>query len=310
MEFKNPLYPAQRIIMRYLYRDNNRQLDDSILVAGTARSGTTWLGEILAGKNGRIVFEPFHSRKIHAIKKLSYFPYLNPEQNNPILRDYCQRVFTGTIRHPWIDREITNLRPSFRVVKEIRACLFLKWLQNQFPEVPQILIVRHPCAVVLSRLQLDWATDSDILSFLNQQPLISDFLTPYLEIINQATTDAEKHAIIWCVHHLIPLNQFHLGEIKIVFYEDLYLHPKRELYQIEKHIRRSIPQDTFSLLSKPSHTTTSSSAIMTGYNPITHWQKKLTSTEIKIILDTVKAFGLDFLYGDSPYPCIRPLLDS
>jgi hypothetical protein len=310
MDLKRLIRPARRMLMRYLYKDNNREMRDSILVAGTARSGTTWLGEILSGKNGRIVFEPFHSKKIHTLKNLSYFTYLNPEENNPLLKAYCQRVFTGMIRHPWIDREITNLRPTFRVIKETRVNLFLKWIYNQFPQVPQLLIVRHPCSVVLSRLQLRWATDSDILSFLNQPQLINEFLAPYLDIIKHADTDVEKHAIIWCVHHLIPMNQFHPCELKILYYENLFLHPERELIQIEKHLKRAIFKDTLSILSKPSSTTTSYSAIVTGHDPIINWQKKLSSTEIKKILDTVAAFGLDFLYGDSPYPLTEYLEDA
>lgn len=35
--------PARRALLRQLFRDDNRRLADSILVAGTARSGTTWL---------------------------------------------------------------------------------------------------------------------------------------------------------------------------------------------------------------------------------------------------------------------------
>src|SRR5690606_27560775 len=136
-----------------------------------------------------------------------------PYEKNPQLSAYCQQLFAGVVRHPWIDRELTNLRPSYRVIKEIRANLFLKWLHVNFPQVPLLLIVRHPCAVVLSRLQLRWATDGDIHACLGQEQLVTDFLRPYLALIEGAQTDEEKHAIIWCIHYLVPLQQFAAGEL-------------------------------------------------------------------------------------------------
>ncbi len=299
------LRPARRALLRQLYRDDNRRLADSILVAGTARSGTTWLGDILAGENGRILFEPFHPQKIDALRDLSYFPYLRPDEPNAQLAAYGRQVFSGTVRHPWIDREIGQLRPTFRVIKEIRANLFLKWLHVQFPEVPQLLIVRHPCAVALSRRQLGWATDSDILAFLQQRPLLDDHLAPHLETINRAQTDLEKHASIWCVSHLVPLRQFAPDELTIIFYENLCLHPERELARIEGVVKRPCPLTTLESLTKPSPTTVASSAVLTGDDRVTQWQKRLSAAEIKEILDIVAAFGLDYLYRDSALPQIE-----
>jgi hypothetical protein len=296
------LRPSRRAVLRHLYKDNNRRMEDSILVAGTARSGTTWLGDLLAGTDGRVLFEPFHPGKISALKYLSYFPYLRPGEENPQLKSYCQQVFSGAVRHPWVDREVAQLHPTFRVIKEIRANLFLKWLYVQFPQVPQLLIVRHPCAVVLSRLQLRWATDTDILSFLNQQALIDDHLAPYLEIMGRAQTDVEKHAIIWCVSHLVPLRQFDPQDLTTVFYEDLCVQPQIELPRIENVVKRPFPAGTLTLLSRPSSTTIASSAILTGDNRIAHWQKSLSASEIRQILDIVAAFGLDYLYGDGLLP--------
>jgi hypothetical protein len=301
------LRPARRALLRRLYRDNNRRLADSILVAGTARSGTTWLGDVLVGENGRILFEPFHPHKIAALRGLSYFPYLRPDEANAQLAAYARQVFSGAIRHPWIDREIGQLRPTFRVIKEIRTNLCLKWLRVQFPEVPQLLIVRHPCAVALSRRQLGWATDSDILAFLEQWSLLQDHLAPHLDTIHRAETDLEKHAVIWCVSHLIPLRQFAPGELTIIFYEDLCLRPERELARIERAVGRPFPPTTLAALGKPSATTTVASAVLTGDNRVTRWQNSLTTAEIGQILAVVAAFGLDGLYGDSPLPQIETI---
>jgi hypothetical protein len=296
------LRPLRRFVLRHLYRDDNRQLQASILVAGTARSGTTWLGDIVAGTNGRILFEPFHAHKIPALHHLPYFPYLRPGEENSQLSAYCNQVFSGAIRHPWIDREVSHLHPNYRIIKEIRANLMLKWLQVHFPQIPQLFIVRHPCAVVLSRLQLHWATDSDLHAFLQQQSLMDDFLMPYLHIIEQAQTEAEKHAVIWCISHLVPLRQFEPEELNLVFYEDLCRYPKRELARIEQLIKRPLPPQTLASMMTPSATTIISSAVLTGDNRVTQWQEKLSAPEIKQVLTIVAAFNLDYLYGNSPWP--------
>jgi hypothetical protein len=304
------LRPVRRIILRQLYQDNNRRLQDSILVAGTARSGTTWLGDLLAGENGRILFEPFHPYKIAALGGLSYFPYLRPDEPNAQLAAYSRQVFSGAVRHPWVDREIDQLRPAFRVIKEIRANLFLKWLHVKFPQVPQLLIVRHPCAVALSRRQLGWATDSDLQAFLGQRPLLDDYLAPHLDTINRAQSDLEKHAVIWCISHLVPLSQFAPGELAVVFYEELCLHPERELARIEQVVRRPFSLTTQESLTKPSATTTMASAVLTGNDRVAQWQNRLSAAEIEQILAVVAAFGLDNLYGDSPLPKIRTTGDK
>lgn len=298
--------PARRIALRQLLQDHNRRIADSILVAGTARSGTTWLGDLLAESQGRILFEPFHSGKIEELGGFSYFPYLRPDEEAERLQVYCRRVFSGSIRHPWIDREVTHIRPTFRVIKEIRANLFLKWLHAHFPEVPQLLIVRHPCAVVLSRLQLKWATDGDIAAFLSQPRLIEDHLAPFMEVIERAQTDAEKHAVIWCVSHLVPLHQFQPQDPNIVFYENLCLHPQQELARIAAITQRPLHSVTPAALSRPSPTTTAASAVLTGEHRIAHWQTRLSPSETRQVLDTVSAFGLDTLYGDGLLPLTAP----
>jgi hypothetical protein len=81
--------------------------------------------------------------------------------------------------------------------------------------------MRHPCAVVLSRIELGWATDRDIEPFLVQPHLLEDHLDPYFDLIYRAETVEEKHAVIWSVSNLVPLKQFNSNEWKVVYYENL-----------------------------------------------------------------------------------------
>ena len=187
-------------------------------------------------------------------------------------------------------------------MKEIRANLALKWLHDNFPEVPIILIVRHPCAVVLSRMELGWATDHDIEPFLSQPQLVEDYLGPYMNLIRSAKNSEEKHAVIWSISNLVPLKQFRSGELKVVYYEDLCTQPEMELPGIFEAIGCQYSGSLITSSNQPSQTTRRASAVVTGTNKIGNWKKKLSPTQIDNILQVVQAFGLGHLYGESALP--------
>lgn len=294
------------MIVSNLYQDKNRDIDKSIMVAGTARSGTTWLASIIASQfPSRIMFEPFHSLKVNAFLKFHYFQYMRPDEHNNDLFFYCSKIFSGRIKNSWIDREVHSIFPQHRIIKEIRANLFLAWIKVHFPEIPILFIIRHPCAVVQSRIRLDWATDTDIDSFLAQSKLVDDFLIDKINIFYKAKTLEEKHAIIWCITNLVPLRQFGEKNLPLIFYENLCAHPEHELKKIFRIIQSDYRDSIFKHIKKPSITSTKSSAVLTGDNWVGKWQQILTPEQIKNILTVVKRFELDYLYEDSLMPIAK-----
>ena len=275
----------------------------SILIAGTARSGTTWLGDLIASQLPcRMMFEPFNPDLVPEYRGFSYFQYMRPDKGNPEFYHFAQKVFTGEIRNSWIDRQNERIVSKYRLIKEIRANLALKWLYDSFPGVPILFLVRHPCAVVLSRMELGWATDGDIEPFLSQPDLVEDHLAPYVEIMESAATAEEKHAIIWCVSNLVPLSQCRQGELKVVYYEHLCTATEGELLGIFQTIGHKYTYRIDKNINQPSQTTRNTSAVVTGTDKINSWQKKLNPAQIDNILRVVDAFGLGHLYGDSFFP--------
>ena len=289
----------RRLLYSRLYRNPKPSLENSILVAGTARSGTTWLADILAGVvNGRILFEPFNPRLVQPYSSFHYFQYMRPNEPNEALESFCHQALTGNLRHPWIDRQVDYLNAENRVIKAIRANLMLKWLHERFPQVPLIFIIRHPCAVVLSRMQLGWDTDRDIEPFLAQPKLVTDFLEPYLDTIALAKTDVEKHAIIWCISNLIPLRQFEDGQLYILSYENLCIQLEVELHLLfqKKHLYYDVRN--LAQFTRPSVTSQPKSAIFEGTDPIYQWRSQLSNEQVKRILTIVDLFGLGHLYDN------------
>jgi hypothetical protein len=297
------LYPAYA----RLYRDSGPDVRSSIIVAGTGRSGTTWVAKLISSQlPGRVMFEPFYSRLVPDFAAFNYFQYMRPDEEDQELQAYCQRVFTGAIRRPWIDRMVDTLVSRLRIIKEIQANLFLKWIHQRFPEIPLLFLIRHPCAVVKSRMRLAWDTDGDIGPFLAQPDLVADHLADKLEVIASATTPEQKHAVVWCVRNLVPLRQFTAGELPIIFYENLCTQPEIEIPRVFQSIGQPHDQSLFRLLDRPAPTATGDSAVMRlrGHHKLARWQSQLSPRQVDGILSIVEAFGLDYLYGDSLVPIV------
>jgi hypothetical protein len=81
------------------------------------------------------MFELFHAELVRDFAQFNYFQYMLPQQDDTALINYVRRVLSGQIRQPWIDRQVDTLLPRWRLIKEIRACLFLCWIHNRFPQV-------------------------------------------------------------------------------------------------------------------------------------------------------------------------------
>ncbi len=293
----------------HFYINPDPDMRKSILVAGTARSGTTWLGDLIASQlPSRILFEPFNPILVPEYSAFSYFQYIRPGMKNPKFHDFARKVFTGEIRNRWVDHYNERIFSKYRLIKAIRVNLALKWLHENFPMVPIVFIVRHPCAVVLSRMKLDWATNRDIEPFLDQPELMEDHLAPYLNLIKNAGTAEEKHAIIWSVSNLVPLKQFDDGDSCIVYYEDLCTQPERELQAVFKSIGHQYLRSVIGQINRPSQTTREHSAIAAGKDKLSNWKKELSASQIDNILGVVDAFGLSYLYGDSVLPLHKNVL--
>jgi hypothetical protein len=289
-------------LCRAVYRDTHPDIGRSMVVAGTGRSGTTWLGDIICSQlSCRVMFEPFHSRYVKEFEGFHYFQYMRPEDDNERLHAYCRKVLSGRIRHRWIDREVDVFRPQFRIVKEIRMNLFLKWFSLRFPEVPIVFVIRHPCAVVLSRMQRGWDADSDLASFLAQDALVEDYLADKMDVIERAQTAEQKHALVWCVSNMVPLQQFADSELALFRYERMIARPEDEVPRLFNSIGQEYAPAVFRALGRPSRSTPAGSAVMRGRQITSQWKNALGVRQIDSILAIVEAFGLGSLYaGDGP----------
>lgn len=286
-----------------LYSDRNQDPDLSLIVAGAGRSGTTWLADLIAPEiHARLLFEPFYPQLVPEYSEFEYFQYMRPSEDDQRLYDFTRLVLSGRLRNRWVDSQVDSIFPRRRIIKDIRMCLLLRWLHARFPAVPILFMIRHPCAVVASRVKLRWAADGDIAPFLRQEKLREDFLEPWIPTIENARTEEEKHAVVWCVSNAVPLLQFQDSRLSVVFYEDLANRSNSAIPRIFDVVGEEYSEAVFRHHSRPSPTATSSSSIVRGRSPTGDWRGELSQARISRILEVVARFGLDSLYSEDGTP--------
>lgn len=197
-------------LRRSLLRDDGGDLP-TLLVSGTARSGTTWLAEILArATRSRLMFEPLAPQAVPAGVQIPVFPCLRPDERQPALEAHLRRVFDGRIRDPWIDKQPGTCRPRGRLVKSVRASFMLGWLARAFPDLVIVFVTRDPWSVVRSRIDLGWDPGPDLRALLGQPSLLGS-LGPLGDRVRAARqsidgsdgatpgASIEANAILWAV---------------------------------------------------------------------------------------------------------------
>jgi len=302
-------YLNGQLFTKFIYFEKKHSLNNAIILAGTGRSGTTWLADILSQYlKYRIIFEPFNPRKVKICKELLNKQYLSPSQESPQYYQICEKILKGYVRGTWVNRDNIIFRPEGRIVKTIRASLFLKWLKNNFPQIPIIYILRHPCAVVQSRIKLGWAIEEDLEMMLNQENLINDFLEPFIETIKSSKTPIQKTTCIWCIENYVALKSMEKEDWIVTTYEDLIVNKTPEIERIFNYLGFSEERDLKPAKNLISITVTKDSAVIKEKNPLESWRDSLNEDEINQILEIVKNFSLDQIYDYDLLPKKSPLM--
>jgi hypothetical protein len=244
-----------------------QSIHDPIVIAGSGRSGTTWVLDSIAEPNGlRTVFEPLHPQ---AVSKASRYAnrYVPPDFDDKDLKDFFELVFSGKLRSLWASYRIRpdRIRPSASIltnphdakklisqykkmtsnyfyykkftsdtlaVKFIRANLMLGWLEKNF-NIRLLFVVRHPCAVLASILKLgkEW-DDKALLVYRNDKNLINDYLHKYDSFLAGRLTKIESHTAIWCIENMLPLLQQEKSHKIVASYENLISHGETEWQKV------------------------------------------------------------------------------
>jgi sulfotransferase family protein len=299
---------AIRNILCKHYIDRNNDPGASVLLASSGRAGSTWVAHIINYRNEfRLMFEPFREDLVPECAAFRLNQYIRPSERPEALLRGADAVYSGRVRNDWVDAYNRRLFINRRLIKDIRVNLFLKWTRINFPTMPVVFLMRHPCAVARSRMALGWDMDLHY-RYLSQPDLVEDLLAPFAAEMAQAATEWERQIFAWCVENYVPLAQCDANDVHLTFYESLVLDPEVELGKICAHIGIGLEKSVRRKLSVPSQTARTGkrgegvSSVVAGGDVLDDWRSSVSAQEVKRAMEIVRMFGLDRIYGEETAP--------
>ena len=219
-----------------------------ILVTGSHRSGTTWVGEMInaSGQTGYI-YEPFNpvlERTGLCVAPFRGFTYIHQGNETlfevPIARTLsfqydgleALRTLDGVRGSRKRLREWQRTRRFGRqrlrpLMKDPIAVFSVDWLVAKY-QMDAVVMIRHPAAFVASIVRLGWTHDFG--EFLEQPELMDDHLYPFRgeieEFARSVQPVADQAALAWkLIHHMILGYRDRHTDWLFVRHEDLALDP-------------------------------------------------------------------------------------
>ena len=324
---KQRLRPYYKKLRSSLIVDRNGDWRKSIFVSSGARTGSTWVSQLINYNNTyRYMYEPFISLPLGYPEVMRALPdnrimYLRPDDRTAKYVTQAEHIISGRFRHPRTDQYNTRFIVDKRLVKEVQSNLWLKWLKTNFPQLPVILLLRHPIPTIRSRfaeyfnVPVERRGDVDRdpaartahyreLAF-GQQQLVADHLEPLRAALEGAETVVEQRAVVWCIQNYVPLRQFARGEVYLTFYESFCVDPENEIRRIAAHLGETIDDANLARflarLRRPSANSKLKTEMLDGWKMVSSWQKKTPEVDVRQTREVLKIFGLDRIY-DSAEP--------
>lgn len=286
----------------------------NILVAGVARSGTSWLGDVVAKlRRSRLLFEPFvmgrnrrlmacypkHQAPTWADRLPNYSLYLDASLQSVHGHDLTE-ILSGDCPHGEFERGAGKSSKIFFparrsiTIKAIRANFMFRFLNRYFEDMPKVFIVRDPVSVVNSMLGMnkrDWQFDLDTVC-LREQPELWDRLSRWHAVIDSATSETERLAVRWCVENRIALDDLSGARNALVLdYHDFSLKQSgfKELLKLIGSRSSVDGSSDLKVLKAVSHTSRrQDSTVHSGHEELAN----LDAESVKTIRNYAQQFGL------------------
>jgi len=287
--------------------DNEHLVHEKIWVIGEARSGTTWLAELINFESSyQFVFEPFHPQRSRAMLNFEPYSYRRTEDLDSELERFTNKVFSGKVFPRDSRVSVENPMCAERVlVKDILSQLISKWVMHKVPGLKTVIILRHPFAIALSKHRLrNWNWMSEPTSFLKQQALYDDYLQTYENIIRSAEGFFEQQVTIWSIVHNVMFQLLNEEDFHILYYEDLCRQPDIELSRLMHYLGHNENNVKSALLNIDRVSRMSSTEVLRhrGRENYADWLEQIDVDEIKRGYGILKAFDLDCIYNEGPDP--------
>lgn len=319
-----PVRETYKKLRSALVVDNNGDWRKSVFLSGGERTGSTWVAELINYNNEyRFLYEPFFIQPpgypdIYKTLPDNRIQYIRPDFIDSSYLAHAEFILSGRFKHPHVDMYTPRLRCDKRLIKEVKANGWVKWLKNNFPDLPILVLLRHPVPTARSRYQgyfnstverrqeIDAAysqlrCERYLTLVFGQKDLVEDHLEPLRAGLEAAQTVMEQRVAVWCIENYVPLRQFAAGEICLTFYENYCVAPEDEIRRVDAFLGRTTDEahlDRFmAKLRKPSANSHLKAEMKDGWKMVSSWQSKATEDELRQADRILKLFGLDAVYS-------------
>lgn len=305
----------------------------SILVTGIARSGTTWVGQMIGTSNKvAIIDEPFHyevPNRFCDITPAGWYMYVY--RNMPGVEQYefpierCleyrhdllavirkARSLGGCLAALKLYRETLKWRCFSRPIllfKDPHAVLASEWLAERFG-FRNIVLIRHPAAFVSSYLRLGWKAGPS--HFLNQERLMEEYLHVFhdeLEQSRQAQDWVANAALEWkCIYYVVHKFREKHPDWMWIRHEDLSRDPVggfEEIYRVLDLPFTESCREVIQEHSSPSNPMDAPEGVLHQLKRdskanILVWKKRLTPNQICTVKEKTAGVS-DLFYTDADW---------
>ena len=306
-------------------------LPKPILVTGSHRSGSTWVGRMIAeAPSVCYIHEPFNvsdppSRGVCNAEFKYWFTYITSENESNFYRAFRNTLelkfdLIGALQSVkslhnfrslfpnYLDFLRHRIRGSRVLLKDPLAFFSSEWLAEKF-DMAIIVVIRHPAAFVSSVKKLNWS--HPFSHFLGQPLLLNNFLAPFEAEIKEYA--AKEHEIIdqaillWnLIHYTVTQFQHHHPDWTFIRHEDLSRNPihgfqslfSRLQLEFTENVRDVIVQHTASF--NPSDSEEAYSLKRNSNLNRWNWKNRLSQSEIEKIRSKVEFVSKAF-YSDEDW---------
>ncbi|HVT46666.1 MAG TPA: sulfotransferase [Vicinamibacterales bacterium] len=260
-----------------------------ILVTGSHRSGTTWVGRILASAPSTVyLHEPFHRRPdpdtAGADTRFDcWFTYVCRE-NEQAYRAAIEDVLARAAR-----AHASN-RPTRPIVKDPLAVFSAPWFADRF-QTRNVVLVRHPAAFAASLKHKGWT--HPFADFLRQPLLMAHHLDPFageiMRFTRQAHDVVDQAALLWRLIYSVVLQyQRDFPGWTYVRHEDLVPDPPSAFRTLFAQLDLDYGVDAERAIAAHRRT------------EVADWRERLTDTEIQRVRIGVGTLA-DRFYADADW---------
>ena len=282
-----------------------------ILVTGIHRSGTSWVGKMLATAPELVtLYEPFnydyynpHRCNLKFPYRYTYITHENEKQYYEPLKRAIQLHF-----NIWGNQKTFSFQEWKNILKEKRNYSYLRsqghvtllkdpfalysapWLAKQF-DMQVVVMIRHPAAFAGSIKRFGWhAPFSDLLA---QPLLIRDYLHPFIDKIRlYRTADIIKQAaLLWkIIYTTVYQYKQQYPHWHFLYHEDISRFPVERFESLYKALNLTFSLEVVKVIEdhsnsqNPSSAPEKTSALNFKLNSrvnIWNWKQRLTINEIR-----------------------------